>query len=225
MSLSQLLDSSKKKYQSDSFTLWGTGCKLWFQKSIFFIQRNKTNVLKCSSLLQNSLRQFWWHIISTTNGWEEPGQWSTPAVSTHAGSTLGPAAGANTFWKWLCWFKYTKGLWFTIYGEFQSRGSLSHNFLRDSCPQVRQQKQLCAAGIAAYTIPTISLKLCKLMYQAMNHVSWEATTYHILSYTAPTHAMGTAAPTPYGQGRQPQAMLLEQLQQLRLPWHRYHFML
>jgi len=40
-------------------------------------------------------------------------------------------------------FKYAKGLWFTIYGEFHSHRSSSHNFLGSSCPQVRQQKQLC----------------------------------------------------------------------------------
>lgn len=38
--------------------------------------------------------------------------------------------------KSLCRFKHTKGLSFTIYGEFQSQRSLSHNFLRDSCPQM-----------------------------------------------------------------------------------------
>lgn len=121
----------------------GIGCKLWFKKSIFFIQRNKTNVLKCSGLLQNSLRQFSWHIINTTSGWEEPGQWSTPAISTHSGSTLGPAAVANVFWKiivqvQICQKALIRNIW-----EFHSHRSLSHNFLGDSCPQVRQQKQLC----------------------------------------------------------------------------------
>lgn len=68
-------------------------------KNQFFIQRSKTNSLKCSSLLQNSLRQLWRHIINNTNRWEEPGQWSTLATSTHAGSTLGPAVVTNITWK------------------------------------------------------------------------------------------------------------------------------
>lgn len=68
-------------------------------KNQFFIQRNKTNALKCSGLLQNSLRQFRWYTINNTDRWEEPGQWSAPAISTHAGSTLGPTAMANIIWK------------------------------------------------------------------------------------------------------------------------------
>lgn len=68
MSLSQLLDPSKKEYQSDSFTSWENRLQALISKINFFMQRNKINVLKCSGLLQNSLRQFWWHMINTTKG-------------------------------------------------------------------------------------------------------------------------------------------------------------
>lgn len=48
--------------------------------------------------------------------------WSTPAVSTHVGSTLGSTAVANTL------------------------RSLSHHFLGDFFPKVRHQKQLFAGS-------------------------------------------------------------------------------
>lgn len=49
-------------------------------------------------LVTNSLTQFWWQVVNTTNGQEELGQWSFPAISIHSVSTLRPAAMAN-IWK------------------------------------------------------------------------------------------------------------------------------
>lgn len=142
MSLSQLLDSSEKEYQSDSFTLWRNRLQALISKTIFFIQRNKTNVLKYSGLLQNSLS---FDDTSLTRPTDEKSLVSGPLQpSVPMQAVLWDQQQWQTFsGKSLCRFKYAKGLWFAIYGEVHSDRSLPHHFLGDSCPEVRQQKQLC----------------------------------------------------------------------------------
>lgn len=118
----------------------GIGCKLWFQKSFFLYREIKQ--MYYSGLLQNSLSS---DDTSLTPPTDEKSLVSGPLQpSVLMQAVLWDQQQWQTFsGKSLCRFKYAKGLWFAIYGELSSHRSLPHHFLGDSCPEGRQQKQLC----------------------------------------------------------------------------------